>query len=210
MNDLTIENHFFVQNIIGNQSLKCTMLHPCEPHLAPCQPVVSKRSMLCNSIWLYLGQVSPPGLQSWNVCHVDFCWNCNKPFLNLESWILYSHVQHFCAEIICRVVCTEKVLFAPRKIAFPFLHHIMNSSFGLSYSWIPFLELWVLVMSQAVKSWGAVTYIWRTWGTHCNIKLCYTEGSFFDWPIVDRSLFPTRPFTKVGYFCGISGGRVGR
>ena len=30
MNDLTIENHFFVQNIIGNQSLKCTMLHNCE------------------------------------------------------------------------------------------------------------------------------------------------------------------------------------
>ena len=29
MNDYTIENHFFVCNIIGNQSLKCTLFHPC-------------------------------------------------------------------------------------------------------------------------------------------------------------------------------------
>ena len=46
--------------------------------------------MLCNLIWLYLGQIRPPGLSSWNACHVDFCWNCNKPFLNLESWIYYT------------------------------------------------------------------------------------------------------------------------
>ena len=43
-----------------------------------------KRSMLCNSSWLYLGQISPPGLQSSNVCHVYFYWICNKQFLNLE------------------------------------------------------------------------------------------------------------------------------
>ena len=30
MNDKTIENHFFLCNIIGNQSLKCTLLQPCE------------------------------------------------------------------------------------------------------------------------------------------------------------------------------------
>ena len=56
-------------------------------HLAPFWPVVPKRSMLCNSGWLYLGQISPPVLQFWNVCHVYFCWKCNKPFLNLESRI---------------------------------------------------------------------------------------------------------------------------
>ena len=46
----------------------------------------SKGSMLCNSSWLYLGQISPPGLQSINVCHVYFHWICNKQFLNLESY----------------------------------------------------------------------------------------------------------------------------
>ena len=43
-------------------------------------------SKFCNLGLLYLGHISPPGLHSWNVCHADICWNCNKPFLNLESW----------------------------------------------------------------------------------------------------------------------------
>ena len=30
-NDLTIQNHFFLCNIIGNQSMKYTLLHPCVP-----------------------------------------------------------------------------------------------------------------------------------------------------------------------------------
>ena len=29
MNDLTIQNHFFLCYIIRNQSMKCALLHPC-------------------------------------------------------------------------------------------------------------------------------------------------------------------------------------
>ena len=72
----------------------------CNRSLAPV-PVKCPEKELCHSGWLYLGQISPSGLQSWNVCHVDFCWNCNKAFLN--SWILKNM-----ATIICYLTTTKQ------------------------------------------------------------------------------------------------------
>ena len=65
-----------------------------------------KRSMSCNSSWLYSGQISPPGLQSSNVCHVYFYWICNKQFLNLESWFVFGIS---CLRVLCSCVLAGRM-----------------------------------------------------------------------------------------------------
>ena len=65
-----------------------------QSHFAPLLTCCTqKMSMLCNSSWLYLGQISPTGLQSSNSCHVYLCWICNKHFLNLQFWILKPLIE---------------------------------------------------------------------------------------------------------------------
>ena len=100
-----------------------------------------KRSMLCNSSWLYSGQISPPVLQSSNVCHVYFYWICNKQFLNLESWILLQLQFTDGFGMMHKAWCSiEEVPYYFTRSSIQFQGHTGWKIYDLNPIWVRFLS----------------------------------------------------------------------
>ena len=53
MNDWTIKNHSFVCNIIGNQPLKCALLHPCVFRNLEKKKNWSGNESVCDNLWIW-------------------------------------------------------------------------------------------------------------------------------------------------------------